>query len=208
MDMMEGAGRRSGKEKILDLGLNSLSGYERNGLFRNNGDGTFTDAGWLQGADLDNDGRGVAIFDFDRDGRLDIALRNYRQPAGLLRNTGPERHWISFKLVGTQSNRDAVGARIRLRAGDAWQTRVVTTGSGYLSGSSLRQHFGLGDAETVDEIEISWPSGLHTRLSDLSSNTFYRIVEGVEVEPGGTAESRANSPGPRAEGDLTSTATP
>lgn len=194
MDMLEGVGRRSGTEQILDLGVNSLNGYEHNGLFRNNGDGTFTDVGWLQGADLDNDGRGVAIFDFDQDGRLDIALRNYIQPAVLLRNTGAKRHWISFQLVGTRSNRDAVGARIRLRTGDAWQTRVVTSGSGYLSGSSLRLHFGLGDAETVDEVEISWPSGLHSRFSDLSSNVTYRVVEEVEAEASGPTESRPESP--------------
>lgn len=194
MDMMEGVGRRSGVDKVLDLGVRSLNGYERNGLFRNNGNGTFTDVGWLQGADLDNDGRGVAIFDFDQDGRLDIALRNYAQPAGLLQNTGAKRHWISFELVGTQSNRDAVGARIRLRTGDAWQTRVVTSGSGYLSGSSLRLHFGLGDAETVDEVEISWPSGLHSRLSNLSSNAAYRVVEEVEVEASESTESWSENP--------------
>ena len=180
MDMLEGVGRRSGTDKLFDLGSHSLNGYERNGLFRNNGDDTFTDVGWLHGADRIEDGRGVAIFNLDRDGRLDIALRNYRQPAGLLRNTGATGHWISFELVGTQSNRDAVGARIRVRVGDAWQTRVVTSGSGYLSGSSLRQHFGLGDADTVDEVEISWPSGLRGRLHDLSANRAYRIVEEVE----------------------------
>ncbi len=182
MDMLEGVGRRSGSDKILDLGVHSLNGYERNGLFRNNGDGTFTDVGWLHGADREEDGRGVAIFDFDRYGRLDIALRNYRQPAGLLRNTGAKRHWISFELVGTRSNRDAVGARIRVRTGDAWQTRVVTSGSGYLSGSSLHQHFGLGNADAVDEVEISWPSGLRSRLRRLSANRAYRVVEETALE--------------------------
>lgn len=197
--MMEGVGRRSGAEQILDLGVHSLNGYEHNGLFRNNGDGTFTDVGWLQGADLDNDGRGVAIFDFDQDGRLDIALRNYIQPAVLLRNTGAKRHWISFQLVGTSSNRDAVGAHIRLRTGNTWQTRVVTAGSGYLSGSSLRLHFGLGNAKTVDEVEISWPSGLHSRLSDLSSDRSYRVVEEIdveEVEDGANGKTHSGSESP------------
>ena len=182
MDMLEGVGRRSGTDKLFDLGFHSLNGYERNGLFRNNGDGTFTDIGWLQGADRVEDGRGVAIFDFDSDGRLDIALRNYRQPAGLLRNTGAKRHWVSFELVGTRSNRDAVGARIRVRAGDAWQTRVVMSGSGYLSGSSLRQHFGLGDVDSVDEVEISWPSGVRSQLRGLSANRTYRVVEEAVLE--------------------------
>ena len=183
MDMLEGVGRRSGTNKLLEVGTHSLNGYERNGLFRNNGDGTFTDVGWLQGADRVEDGRGVAIFDFDNDGRLDIALRNYGQPAGLLHNTGSTRHWISFELVGTQSNRDAVGARIRLRVGEAWQTRVVTTGSGYLSGSSLRQHFGLGDAKTVDEVEIDLHGGhvQRTRLKARESRRDRRFAGGGPI---------------------------
>ncbi len=208
MDMLEGVGRRSGSDKILDLGVHSLNGYERNGLFRNNGDGTFIDVGWLQGADREEDGRGVAIFDFDLDGRLDIALRNYRQPAGLLRNTGAERHWISFELVGTRSNRDAVGARIRVRAGDAWQTRVVASGSGYLSGSSLHQHFGLGDADTVDEVEISWPSGLRSRLRSLSANRAYHVVEEAELGSDETASAQAASLGPLANETLPSAVNP
>ncbi len=204
MDMLEGVGRRSGADKILDLGVNSLNGYERNGLFRNNGDGTFTDVGWLHEADREEDGRGVAIFDFDRDGRLDIALRNYRQPAGLLRNTGAKRHWISFELVGTRSNRDAVGALIRVRAGGAWQTRVVASGSGYLSGSSLRQHFGLGNADTVDEVEISWPSGLHSQLRSLSANRSYRVIEEVELGSDDATSAQADSFGPLPKGTLSS----
>ena len=120
MDMLESVGRRSGNEMLLDLGQNTLNGYERNGLFRNNGDGTFTDVGWLNDVDKDNDGRGLAILDIDRDGRLDFAIRNYRQPAVLLRNTGAEGNFATFKLQGTTSNRDAVGARIRVRTGDAW----------------------------------------------------------------------------------------
>jgi hypothetical protein len=191
MDMLEGVGRRSGSDKLLDLGLHSLNGYERNGLFRNNGDGTFTDVGWLQGADRVEDGRGVAIFDFDSDGRLDIALRNYSQPAGLLRNTGAKRHWVSLELVGTRSNRDAVGARIRVRTGDAWQTRVVTSGSGYLSGSSLRQHFGLGDVDSVDEVEISWPSGIRSQLRGLSADRSYRVVEEVALGSDDPTDARA-----------------
>ncbi len=186
MDMLEGVGRRSGTEKFLNLGFHSLNGYERNGLFRNDGDGTFTDVGWVQGADRVEDGRSVAVLDFDRDGRLDLVLRNYRQPADLLRNGGPRRQWVVFDLVGTRSNRDAIGAQIRLRAGDAWQTRVVSAGSGYLSGSSLRQHFGLGDAARIDEVEISWPSGLRTRIRDLPAGRSYRVVEQMEFgsDPG------------------------
>ncbi len=177
MDMLEGVGRRSGHEKLFDLGQNTLNGYERNGLFRNNGDGTFTDVGWLNAADRDEDGRGLALVDFDEDGRLDLAMRNYRQSAVLLKNVGAEGNFASFKLEGTTSNRDAVGAKIRLRTGDAWQTRVVSLGSGYLSGSTLHQHFGVGDATRLDEITIEWPSGKTSRLGPLEANHRYHVVE-------------------------------
>jgi hypothetical protein len=99
MDMLEGVGRRSGSEQILNLGIHSLNGYERNGLFRNNGDGTFTDVGWLHGVDREEDGRGVAIFDFDRDGRLDIA-----------------QHGGEATLDLVRACRDAVESRRRRRA--------------------------------------------------------------------------------------------
>lgn len=183
---MEGVGRRLGTKSgfLIDIGHRSLNGRERNVLFRNNGNDRFTDVGWVNGADRIEDARGVAVFDRDGDGRLDLLLRNYRAPAGLLLNKGPERNWIRFDLEGTRSNRDAVGARIRIRTGDHWQTRVVTTGSAYLSSSSLRQHFGLGDAERVEQVEIQWPSGERTLLRDLESNRAYRIKEGEALAAG------------------------
>src|SRR5882724_8074291 len=109
MDMFEGVGRRLDQRtgSFLNLGQHSLNGRERNCLFRNEGDGTFTEVGWVNDADRVEDGRGLAIFDYDRDGRLDLVLRNYRQPAELLHNQGPARHWIEAKLVGTRSNGDA-----------------------------------------------------------------------------------------------------
>lgn len=188
MDMLEGVGRRSGTSKLLDIGLHSLNGYERNSLFRNDGDGTFTDVAWANAADNVEDGRGIAVLDFDRDGRLDIALRNFRQPAVLMQNQGPARHWIAFDLLGRESNRDSVGVRIRLRIGDAWQTRVVAAGTGYLSGSSLRQHFGLGDAERVDEVRVTWTTGRETTYRDLEADRSYRLVEGSD-QPLRTARS-------------------
>ncbi len=103
-------------------------------------------------------------------------LRNYRQPAELLHNQGPARHWIQVKLVGTRSNRDAVGARLRLHTAAGWQTREVHAGSAYLSGQSLVQHFGLGDATRVEALEIAWPSGERTALAELDADRRYLIV--------------------------------
>jgi len=179
---MEGVGRRLNTSSgfLLNIGSNSLNGREHNVLFRNNGDETFSEVGWVNGADRIEDGRGLAVLDSDRDGRLDIALRNFYQSAGLLRNRRGSGHWISFELEGTRSNRDAVGARVRLRTGGRWQTRVVTAGSGYLSGSSRRQHFGLGDATRVDEVAIDWPSGKRTELRGLDVDRLHPVSEGIE----------------------------
>ena len=179
---MEGVGRRlnTGKGFLLNVGSHSLNGREYNVLFRNNGDGAFSEVGWVNGAGRVEDGRGMAVLDSDRDGRLDIVLRNFHQAAGLLQNRRGSGHWVGFELEGTRSNRDAVGARIRIRSGDRWQTRVVTAGSGYLSGSSLRQHFGLGNATRVDEVTIDWPSGERSELRDLEVDRLHRVTEEVE----------------------------
>jgi hypothetical protein len=183
MDMFDGVGRRQEQTSgsFLDIGQHSLNGRERNCLFRNNGDGTFLDVGWVNGADRIEDGRGLSVLDYDHDGRLDLVLRNYRQPAELLRNTGPARHWVEVELVGVRSNRDAVGARVRVRTPAGWQMREVTAGSGYLSGSTLVQHFGLGDETRVAELRIEWPSGARVALPDLAADRRYTVVEGDEA---------------------------
>ena len=93
--------------------------------------------------------------------------------------------WVVFDLVRQQSNRDAVGARIRVRIGDAWQTRVVSAGSGRPSGNSRRRHFGLGDARRIDAVENRWPSGWRIRLRDLEASRSHRIEEAVEVAADG-----------------------
>jgi len=180
MDMFEGVGRRLDRQtgSFLNIGQHSLNGRERNCLLRNNGDGTFTDVAWVNGADRVEDGRGLSVVDYDRDGRLDLMIRNYRQPAELLRNVGPERHWVELKLVGVRSNHDAVGARVRLRTRLGWQTRHVTAGSGYLSGQSLVQHFGLGDETVAEAVEIAWPSGARTLVSAVQADRRYVILEG------------------------------
>jgi hypothetical protein len=181
MDMFEGVGRRAEQTSgsFLNIGQHSLNGFERKLLFRNNGDGTFTDVAWVNAADRNEDGRGLSIFDADGDGRLDILTRNYRQPAQLLRNLGGAGHWLEVKLVGTRSNRDAVGARLSLRTAAGLQTREVHAGSAFESGQSLVQHFGLGP-ETTASLDVRWPSGLHTVVPELAAGRRWTIVEGVD----------------------------
>ena len=112
--MFDGVGRRRDQTsgKLVDIGQHSLNGYERNCLFRNDADGTFTDTAPVNAADRVEDGRGLSIFDYDRDGALDIALRNYNQPAVLLHHRATTGNWLQVDLIGTRSNRDAIGARV------------------------------------------------------------------------------------------------
>jgi hypothetical protein len=179
--MFEGVGRRRDQTagRMLDLGEHGLNGREHKCLFRNNGDGTFTDVSHVNGADLIEDGRGLSVFDYDRDGQLDLLLRNYRQPAELLHNRGGTGQWLELKLVGTTSNRDAVGARITVVNGTRRQLREVSCGSGYLSNHSLVQHFGLGAATEAERIEIQWPSGATTLRYHVPANQRLTITEDV-----------------------------
>ena len=180
--MFDGVGRRQEQAtgSFLDIGQHSLNGRERNCLFRNNGDGTFTDVGWVDDADRVEDARGLAVVDYDRDGQLDLVLRNYRQPAVVLRNRGGAAHWIDLRLVGTRSNRDAVGAKVRVRTGERWQLREVHAGSAYLSSQSLIQHVGLGAATRADEVVVEWPSGVRSSLRSVPADRRYTVVEGNE----------------------------
>jgi hypothetical protein len=183
MDMFDGVGRRQDQVtgSFLDIGQHSLNGREHKCLFRNNGDGTFTETAYTNAADRIEDGRGLSVLDYDRDGQLDLLLRNYRQPAVLLHNRGGPEHWIDLVLVGVRSNRDAVGARVTFRTGDLHQLRVVETGSGFLSASSHVVHAGLGAARQVDDVAVWWPSGETTDLGPLAADRRWVVVEGTGV---------------------------
>jgi hypothetical protein len=171
----------------VSIGEFSLNGYERDLLFRNNGDGSFSDVAYVNRSDRIEDGRGLSILDYDTDGRLDVLVRNYRQPAQLLRGVRGQGHWLRVKLVGTRSNRDAVGARITVAAGGVRQTREVNAGSGFLSQSSRIQHFGLGALLRVDAIHVRWPSGAETRLTDVAGDRLITIEESAPAAPGGAS---------------------
>src|SRR6266404_362243 len=133
-----------------------------NSLFHNEGNGKFVETTKLAGSGFQTPhvGRGVAFADFDNDGFVDVVVANNGDPPLLLHNSGGNgNHFLNFKLVGTKSNRDAMGARIRIVAGGLSQIREIAGGGSYLSQSDLRANFGLGKATRVESVEITWPSG-------------------------------------------------
>jgi enediyne biosynthesis protein E4 len=154
-----------------------------NSLFHNDGHGKFIDvtknAG--EGFTVPHIGRGVAFADFDNDGFMDVVVANNNDPPLLLHNSGGNgNHFVSFKLIGTKSNRDAIGARLKITAGGMNQIREVQSGGSYMSQHDLRAQFGLGQASKVDKLEISWPSGMKQTFADIPADQFYSIEEGKD----------------------------
>lgn len=122
--------------------------------------------------------RGMAVGDIDNDGKLDAVVTENNGPAHILRNETPTRnHWVTLSLVGHKSNRDAIGAAVKLTTTQGIQYATVTTCSSYLSSGDKRVHFGLGRDETVKEIEIRWPSGITQTLHAVRADQIMRIDE-------------------------------
>jgi hypothetical protein len=162
------------------IGNMSWSGHQKKKLFRNLGTGVFKEISAEAGVDNDLDGRGIGLGDFDNDGRIDMVQTNADQNSLFYHNTTqPESNWVELKLVGTKSNRDAIGARVTLKAGSTRLIREVNGGNGYSSQSMKRLHFGLGNARKIDSLEIRWPGGL-IQKADVPINKLSRIVEGKE----------------------------
>ncbi|MEQ1727058.1 MAG: CRTAC1 family protein [Vicinamibacterales bacterium] len=144
-----------------NIGNMTWSGYQKKKLYRNLDGSSFKEISNQAGVDNDKDGRGLAIADFDNDGRLDIYQANADQPSIFYRNQSTDTgHWAELKLVGTRSNRDAIGARITLKAGARSLLREVDGGNGYAGQSTKRVHFGLGELTTPVTAQIRWPSGI------------------------------------------------
>jgi enediyne biosynthesis protein E4 len=157
-------------------------------LFRNGGKGTFTSVGGSAGLVWNNRwaARGAAIGDFDNDGDVDIAVAVVNGPPILLRNNGESAgHWVTVSLQGTTSNRDAIGARLTVRAGLRTITEEVGGGGSYLSQSDRRIHIGVGEATRIDTLEVAWPSGTKDRVGPLDVDAFITIKEGSGAVSGG-----------------------
>jgi hypothetical protein len=126
------------------------------------------------------DGRAVATADLSNHGAVDVIVANQNQPALIYRDQpDSSNHWIAFKLVGTRSNRSAIGAEVTIEAGDLVQRRVVDGGSGFASQNDRRPHFGLGKHEWVDRVTVEWPSGAHQVLARPPIDRIVTITEPV-----------------------------
>ena len=161
--------------------LPSGGGYRQPKLLHlNQKDGTFCDASDQVGPALKEKrvSRGLAVGDLFNDGNVDIVIGDIDGAPMILKNPGvPGRHWVSFELAGTKSNRLALNARVKIVAGGITQTEEIHSGGSYLSQNDLRVHFGLGSAKKIDSVEIRWPSGKMETLTDLAADQFYAVLE-------------------------------
>lgn len=156
----------------------SFAGYERNCLFENQGTNTFKDIAARAGVDSILDSRGVALADFDNDGAMDLLVTTSNHEPLLYHNLiGKKKNWLELRLVGTQSNTNAVGARLKITTGRKSQIREVTCGNGYQSQSSFMVHIGLGAISKVDAVEIKWPGGLKQSLRNVRANQVLTVIE-------------------------------
>jgi len=153
-------------------------------LFQNQRNGTFKNVSKLAGPaiQLAQVSRGVAFGDLFNDGRIEIVVENLKgQPIILQTQPAPANHWISLELEGTKSNRLALNARAKVTCGDLIQTDEIRSSGSYLSQNDLRLHFGLGENQKVQKLEISWPSGTIESFTNLAADRFYKIKEGTGV---------------------------
>jgi len=150
-------------------------------LFRNNGNGTFSDVSAAAGPAfaVRDSGRGLAVGDLWNDGRMSAVITNMNSNVSLLVNDAHNsNHWIALRTVGTTSNRDGIGAKVSVRAGERSLVNEVRSGSSYDSNSDMRLHFGLGATATVDWVEVRWPSGLVERFTGVPIDKLSTLKEG------------------------------
>jgi enediyne biosynthesis protein E4 len=149
-------------------------------LYQNLGGGTFRDISAEAGPALQekHSSRGAAFGDIDNDGVMEVIINNQGEAPSLLKQKqSPPGHWVILQLVGTRSNRSAIGAHVKLRADGHTQTGEVRSGGSYLSQSDLRLHFGIGPATSIDQLEIAWPSGARQVLKNQQCERVLTITE-------------------------------
>jgi hypothetical protein len=151
-------------------------------IFRNTGQGRFVDVTAAGGGATDpRSSRGAAFGDYDNDGDEDVLVMNMNERPSLLRNDykGPNQ-WLSIRLIGTRSNRAAIGALVTVTAGGIRQSRTVVSQASYYSHDDLRLHFGLGGATVAERVEIRWPSGATQVVTSAAAGKLITITEPVQ----------------------------
>lgn len=189
-------------DELLDLFV-AKGGYlssERNALYQNQGDGTFTAI--TTGAQVGDTGNfpGAAWADYDNDGFLDLFAANgglnAQQRNFLYRNNGNSNQWIGVRCIGTVSNRSAIGARVRVRAAiggkSFWQLREISSSHGF-GVDNLLAHFGLGDATVIDTLRLEWPSGIVQEFHDVPPKQFLTVTEPARLQTLGPGAFRIQS---------------
>ena len=154
-------------------------------LFRNKRNRTFEDM--TESSKINAGGlyvrRGAAFGDVNNDGKVDILILNHNgTPSLLINRTQTGNHAAAFKLIGTKSNRAAIGARVTVTAGGVTQSMQLRSGSSYLSQNDLRLHFGLGASAVMEKVEINWPSGAKRVLNNLPGDFIYTVEEGSGIK--------------------------
>jgi hypothetical protein len=181
---------------FLPSGMGHPYFYWPNALMMNNGNEAFTDRAKEAGIEPPPGGefleepiggkpaarssRCAAVGDFDGDGRLDLVVNNFNDRAFYFRNVFPQRNYVAFRLTGSRSNRDAVGALVYIHVGKEVMVRQVQAAGGYLSQSSRTAHFGLGERAKIDRVEIRWPSGIRQQLENPAINRLHPLTEPKE----------------------------
>jgi enediyne biosynthesis protein E4 len=181
------------EDAFVPAGMGYPFYYWPNSLLMNQGNGTFIDQAAEAGVEPPPRGtefpdriagkpavrssRAAAVADFTGSGRLDVVVNNFNDQPYFFKNQFPARPYVAFRLRGTRSNRDAIGAVVRVHQGPKVMTRQVSAAGGYLSQSSKVVHFGLGAAGTIDKVEVTWPSGIKQTLDRVEPNRTHDVVE-------------------------------
>ena len=186
------------EDVFIASGMGYPFAYWPNALMMNNGDGTFADQAETRGIEPPRHGeylsdkiggmdaargsRCAAVADFDHSGRLSLVVNNFNDRPYYFRNHFPQKNWIEFRLRGTKSNRDAIGALVKIHSGNEVMVRQVHGAGGYLSQSSKTVHFGLGNRTHVDRVEILWPGNRKPQtVPNPAINTLHSVTEGDET---------------------------
>ena len=180
LDLYVANGHVQDKIALFQSGVEYMQEHQ---LFRNDGGGSYAEASSISGEWFLHKqiSRGAAFGDYDRDGDVDVLVTNCGGEAKLVRNDGGNReNWLMVRTMGTHSNRDGIGTRVRVVAEGLEQVRQVRSGSSYLTASDPRLHFGLSHRTRIDLVEVRWPSGLVQRLEQVPVNQVLVIAEKVD----------------------------